>query len=316
MIEKIIFVTYINRSGSTFFVNNLSKSENILVCPEAEILIDLFLKDPAKSFNPDKRFFNTLFYAIARDNKLKFWEFNKKDNIQNIENEKTCFDAFVALVDIYRKKVNPTATTLVFKAEKLIYYYPVIHPLSKQYNIKFIAIIRDCRSIFHSQNNTCIPETGKLMGKNSFKLARRWNAYVRLVARFSENDDFFDMSYELLIKEYPGYLLFICKILDIDTFSINNPGDLKHRMPGSHAGIHPLMDAGPDPDRTDIWRNNLNTTQLYIIESVCSIFLQQRGYKLVNVNKHIFPAAIARLVLEYFSFLFSKIFKAIVYRFC
>ena len=35
---KYIFILYLNRSGSTFLSNQLSKLSEILVCPEAEVL--------------------------------------------------------------------------------------------------------------------------------------------------------------------------------------------------------------------------------------------------------------------------------------
>ncbi len=313
MINKVIFVTYINRSGSTFFVNNLSKSEDILVCPEAEILIDLFLKSPAKSFNPDKRFFNTLYYAIVADQKLKCWKYDKKDIIQNLANKKTYFDAFIAFIDIYRIKVKPLSTIIVFKAEKLIYYYSGIHHFSVKYNIKFIAVTRDCRAIFYSQNNTLIPETNSIMEINSLRLAKRWNTYIRLVTRLSKKDDFFEISYESLISDFPEYFIFVCRILDIKIADLNKMGDLKTRMPRSHHDLHPLMETKAEPDKINSWNNNLNPSHLYIIEFISGKLLIQRGYKLANINNTTFTAAI-RLIFEYLSFLFLKICKSIMYR--
>ena len=314
MFEKIIFVTYINRSGSTFFVNNLSKSEKILVCPEAEILIDLFLKTPSKSFNPTNHFLNTLLNAIRADHKLKHWGLEKKNTIQKIQNEKTYFDAFIAFLNIYKSKVKPKATILVFKAEKLIYYYSGIHPYSKKYNIKFMAIIRDCRAIFYSQNNIIIPESNRIMETNSLKLAIRWNIYNRLTTEFSENDDFIIISFEKLIKDFKNYFIFVCKIINIPPFNTDRKGDLANRLPYSHRSIHNNMENKPDISKIYSWNSNINSIRLYIIELICGKLLIENGYKLLKIKKNI-PAAIIILILEYLSFLFSNIYKGYINKF-
>lgn len=314
MFKKIIFVTYINRSGSTFFVNSLSKSDDILVCPEAEILIDLFLKTPAKSFNPNKGFSNTLVNAVLKDKKLKHWGLGKENITQNIQNEVTYFTAFLAFINIYRKKVKPEATILVFKAEKLIYYYNLIRPHTRKYNIKFIAIIRDCRAIFYSQNNTLIPESNRKMETNSLKLAKRWNDYIRLETKFSEDDDFITISYEALIEDFHNYFNFVCKRINIQPFSQDSKGDLMHRLPISHRIIHNNMENKPEISKIYSWNSDLENTRIFIIEYISGSLLVDKGYKLINIDKNI-PAAILRLILEYLSFLLLKIYKRFVYGF-
>jgi hypothetical protein len=312
MFKKVIFVTYINRSGSTFFVNSLSKSDNILVCPEAEILIDLFLKTPVKSFDPDKDFFNTLLDAVEKDKKLKHWGIEKDNIIKNIQNEKTYFNAFLAFIDIYRKNVKPEATILVFKAEKLIYYYNIIHPYTDKYNIKFIAIIRDCRAIFYSQNNTLIPESNRKMATNSLKLAKRWNNYINLETEYSENDDFIELSYEALIEDFHNCFIFVCKKINIKPFSQDSKGDLMYRLPYNHRIIHNIMDSQPEISKIYSWNSNLGNTSLYIVEFISGNLLLKKGYKLININKRI-HAAIIRLIFEYLSFLISNICKSYIY---
>lgn len=312
MFSKIIFITYINRSGTTFLVNNLSKSEEILVCPEAEILIDLFLNTPAKIFHPDKRFSKKLYDAIRTDNKLKYWGLSEEDIIHGIINEKTFFEAFIKFIDIYRKKVKPKSSILVFKAEKLILFYTKIKPLSVRYNIKFLAVIRDCRAIFYSQNNTLIPGTDRVMETNSLRLAKRWNTYMELVKQYTKSHDFIAIYYESLIKDFNYYFKFVCERLNIRLFDYSRKGDLKYRMPASQINIHEIMENSPEINRINIWQSRIGLAHLYILELISGKILKEYGYKQVNVKMNMYKIII-QLTFEYFSFLFSRFYKTIKY---
>ena len=314
MFKRIIFVTYINRSGSTFLVNNLSKSAEILVCPEAEILIDIFLKTPAKPFYPDNSILKKLANAIRTDHKLKYWGLRRKDIIHNITYENTYFEAFIKFIDIYRKKVKPKANTMVFKAERFIFSYTQIHPLSESFNIKFVALVRDCRAIFHSQNNTLIPGTNSIMETNSFRLAKRWNLYIKLAREYSRSSGFITLSYESLIKDFDYYLKFVCDILDIKLINPDNKGDLKFRMPAGQLVMHESMENAPETDKINLWYNKINTNRLYILELISGKILVENGYELVNAKKN-FIKAFMLLIFEYLSYLLSCIYKAFKYKF-
>ena len=101
---RIIFITYINRSGSTYLSNLFSKSGDILVCPEADILVDLFLVNPEKKFSltNNKELLNQI---ISYDKKLKYWEIHAAD-IQLPQKPFTNFDLFIAILISYKNKVN------------------------------------------------------------------------------------------------------------------------------------------------------------------------------------------------------------------
>jgi hypothetical protein len=314
MSNKIIFITYINRSGSTFLVNNLSKSADILVCPEAEILIDLFLNTPAEAFNPDRHFSDKLFNAIETDPKLKYWGLLKEDIINDITGAKTWFDAFIKFIDAYKKKVKPGSNTIVFKAERLIYSYNIIHPLAALYNIRFVALVRDCRAIFYSQNNTCIPETEQIMETNSLRLAKRWNIFMRMAEEYVKDGDFIIVSYESLIKDFNYYLKFVYEKLDIKPIKTDNKGDLRYRMPASHLTIHDSMENGPEIEKINLWHNRISPDHLYILELVSGKLLVHSGYKLAHDSKNTINTFLL-LISEYLSFLFSRAKRISIYRF-
>jgi hypothetical protein len=286
MFNKIIFITYINRSGSTFLVNNLSKSADILVCPEAEVLIDLFLNSPAEPFNFNRRLSDKLLNAIRTDPKLKYWGLVKEDIIDDITGAKTWFDAFIKILEAYKKKVKPGSSTVVFKAERLIYSYNRILPLAALYNIRFVALVRDCRAIFYSQNCTFVPETGQIMETNSFRLAKRWNTFMQMAEEYAKKDNFITVSYESLIKNFHSYFKFICEKLDIKQIKTDDKGDLEYRMPASHLSIHDSMENNPQIEKINLWYNRISPDHLYILELVSGKLLVHSGYTLAHDSKN------------------------------
>ena len=50
----IAFLTYVNRSGSTYLANLLSASDAICVCPEGDKLVSLLLEYLLKSYGLGK----------------------------------------------------------------------------------------------------------------------------------------------------------------------------------------------------------------------------------------------------------------------
>ena len=69
----LILLTYINRSGSTYFTNSLSKYNNVFSCPEAETLIYELLNNPFSRIRNKNNLKNKFALYFKKDKKLKFW---------------------------------------------------------------------------------------------------------------------------------------------------------------------------------------------------------------------------------------------------
>jgi len=90
---NLIFITYVNRSGSTYLANIFSKYDEVLVCPEADILINKFLINPSKSFKFNDLEKNRIKKIVDQDNKLKLWNISF-NNLLTLEYSKINFDSF------------------------------------------------------------------------------------------------------------------------------------------------------------------------------------------------------------------------------
>ena len=127
---NILFITYINRSGSTYLANIFSKYNEVLVCPEADVLISKFLINPSRPYKFDDHEKTEIKKIIEFDNKLKNWNLSFQD-LSELENAKFNFEAFCKIIFAYRKKIKPVANSIVFKGDILIHYFTYFaHPIN------------------------------------------------------------------------------------------------------------------------------------------------------------------------------------------
>ena len=193
---KYIFIIYLNRSGSTFLANQLSKLSEILVCPEAEVLVNILLKNPGTRINEREQ--ETLGSAIENDRKLKHWNLD-------IDSKKTesqsKLDLFFNILNQYRSRTKPGSTVIVFKAVDLINCIEIFHEygLNKGLDIYFISLIRDPRAIFNSQRQTYVEHRKKLMNRNPLATVYQWNYFVTMSIYYSSLTKLIILRYEDLI---------------------------------------------------------------------------------------------------------------------
>src|SRR4030042_639020 len=155
---NFIFLTYVNRSGSTYLANLLDSSPKILACPEGDFLVTFFLENPGGKFRFDDKTRSRLTNIFSTDIKLQCWR-EGKSFFSGLEKAINNLEAFLTILINYRNQVKPDAEFILLKAERIIYLVRKIQKVSIKHTIRFISIIRDPRAVFASQKRTCFPET-------------------------------------------------------------------------------------------------------------------------------------------------------------
>ncbi len=322
---KIIFITYVNRSGSTFLANIFSKYSEILVCPEADILIYRLLINPNKQFIYDNKQKQQIKSFISNDKKLKYWGLQIND-LLGLNTVKTNFDAFAEILFAYQRKVKPNATTIVFKGTKLIDLYEKIsREIKNKYNLKYISIIRDGRAVFASQKRTISPSAKKKFATNPIRVATHWNGFVNNSLKYKNDRDYFIVKYESLIEEYENSIKKLFEHLELNTDkAYSKHGDLFERIPDYQKPIHLYIIEDPQKEKIDSWKKKLNPIHIYIFEKISGVNLLKLGYEIinpeVNLRKLFFIELYFKIKLIYkkiakifsptrFLFLFNKIVK-------
>lgn len=284
MIESppdIIFLCYVNRSGSTFLANLFSKSPNICVCPEAEILVDLLLIHPTYLINPKQR--KKVLKALQNDQKLLQWGINEFADLTISAG--TNFDCFKAILNQYKKLTKPAAKTIVFKAERLIHLYKIYAPdLNLRFNLSWINIIRDSRSVYLSQKRSINPDTKLYFTSDLVHTINYWKSSVNKAIQI--NDALINIFYEKLIANNGPYFLEIINKLKLEPFDYQTcSGDLLNRLPENHKILHADIENPPLIDNIDKWIYYLSDEEIYSIQFLSGELLLKFGYKIIDIKK-------------------------------
>jgi len=279
----ILFLTYIDRSGSTFLVNTLSKNPDILICPEAEILSSLFFSNPKDKFNFS---FEYLLHIFDNDLKLKHWGLNVSE-IEQILKSKTNIDGFINTLMLYKKRVNPSAKLLVYKAHEIIYYYHKI--IECDYNqSRFLALIRDVRGIYASQTKSFHIGKHKPMSTNPFSLAKKWNYYIDKCNKYRLDNHFFIVYFENLIQSFESEINNLISKLNIEmAIDLTRKPLFEKVLAEDQRLLHPSISDSPNFDKIIQWQEALKGKEIRILELICRKRMIRNGYKLTkpNLNK-------------------------------
>lgn len=282
---KFIFLSYVNRSGSTYLINILSKKKGFFVCTEANILIDLFLKDPLNYSGNSIIFKRQFSHAITYDEQLKLWDL-KRVYKKKIPKGQTNFEMLLNLLNSYKELFSPSSEYIVFKSNNLIQVYNE-HTLNNQKNIFYISLIRDVRGIFASQRKTINPYTKKVLNKNPLITAYAWKNLINQTFINTECNNIFAIRYEDLISDNEKSLQKLFYKFNIPWLTIepNEKLWIENRIPLKEKNIHPHIKQNPIPMKINSWEEELSISDLSILQKVTSTELKQMRYVIYPIRK-------------------------------
>jgi len=281
---KLLFISYINRSGSTFLANEFSKYDSILVCPEAEVLVYYFIQQKEPLFLKPEKLDLLLSGLMSGDPKLKHWNLKISD-FNDISQYQNNFEIFVEILKKYRDQVKPEASTILFKADTIAYFCDNIPEGSfKRYGIKIISIIRDGRASYASQRETIGAIKQKPMNRNPIKAAALWKKWIRFYSNHESDPRFVYVRFEELINNFYNQFnhLLTDLVLDKEIESKKEKGDLFKRIPPNQRAMHQNVLKSPLPEKIDMWKQILSPIHIEIFEKVSRKELIQMGYVLMN----------------------------------
>jgi len=281
---KIIFLTYVNRSGSTFMANLLSKSPDIVVCPEGDVLINILLEHPGKIFDKEKDG-AIIQEMLLQDEKLKWWNISGADLCFQEEGI-TNFDFFVLILKAYREKIRPDAEVVVFKGERLIFLYRKIRSLIRYHHVvKMIVMIRDCRAIYNSQHKTYFPGTKMRMADHPAYTALYWNKYIKVCLKHRSDNHFLIVRYEHLLSDFICVFSHLLDLLGIDRYDfLEQKGNYFERIPPDHRLIHEDIRHPPIRAYATKWKNELSAYEINMIQLISGQYIRRQGYEVLTYS--------------------------------
>jgi hypothetical protein len=299
---KILFLTYLNRSGSTFLANQLSKSPEICVCPESDILYELLLTNPLKEFYADRKKFWYVLNELEKDKKFSLWNFNRIELFDKISTCRNSLEICITILTCYTGKHKPDASVVLFKNSELIRLIAALPESAiKHYNLEWIGLTRDIRAIYVSQSTTYSPHTGKPMCTNPYSLALQWNSFIKQSISYNELNYFHNLRYEDLIQDTHMVITNITAALGVNyqlTWIYEKKGDIDEVLSQEYHEIHPLVNQLPDKSRVYHWKQLISNSQHSLFIYLCKKDLERCGYNPENGSGRFNPILYSKITRQ------------------
>lgn len=281
--NQFVLVSYLSRSGSTYLTNFLSSNKNILVCPEAEILINLLLESPLDKIDFTKE--KWLYHKLYCDKKFLSWDLNlNHDEIIDLKNN---LEIFLFILSKYKTKTKPDAGYIVFKGESLNNLASrLTRDLLITNNIRFIFIVRDGRAIFNSQKKSYHSLLKLPMEVNPISFSKKWNKYIDNVTSITTAriTHYQLVKYEDLIQDFNlviNKILFNLGIQDLKSFSFKS-ADLLSRIPDNQKHLHTNVQNKPDISKIHQWNTLLSRSEIVILQFYMHQKLKSMDYTIID----------------------------------
>ena len=306
---QLVFLAYINRSGSTFLAELMSAHSNICVCPEAEVLIRILLRNEEKEVFEKETTIKQILDACLNDEKFSSWGLDSQTIVSKLTTTASKFEMFEAILQTYRNLVKPEAGIIVFKGTELLKVYS-----KANLGIKPICIVvtRDGRAAFASQKKSRGSLSGMPMQVSPVVAAKHWADYTNSVMA---DKSILHIKYEDLIENNAETLDRVWKFLNLDlSTSIVQEGDLTSRIPENQKHLHKNIGKGPIKSRIDSWMKELSPAEITLFESEAGETLAALDYQLLKPNKQGFSILIARVYFGIRHFM-NQLLNRVIIRF-
>ena len=269
---KVIFLSYINRSGSTFFVNQLSKYPEVAVCPEADILYDWLLTKPNKKAT--QAWLLRFARALAIDIKWQAW---KLPEILLDSYEGSRLDLFLELLENFKKTHYPNTDFILYKHNHALKLAELYH-YDKQ--LKWLNLVRNPYAVYASQKQTVSPTTGKKMCTNPLAFVAAWNAYLQSTNLCGEMERVHTIYYEDLLTDLNCEVVSVAGFIGIQTnwnAVKEKTGEVSDWLDSDYKEIHQSIDQDPISDYAQKWKSQLSQVEIGVISNRLNKNLQYKA---------------------------------------
>lgn len=259
---QYIFLLYLNRSGSSFVLNELSKSEDICVCPESDALFELLVR--SHKVPPKKA--SAWATRIVNDYKFQTWNIGYSEVLNILLNAPDAVTGLLWLLKVYRDKHRPQAKVIVFKHSDLCYYADKF--LKADPSIKFLCLYRDPRAVFISQSKAWLAPYKRHMTYSAIWFSLEYLKFVTALARIHPEKKL-SLFYRNIVSFYPSCCITIASYLGLPMWETHSKGTYTASLPEALKNLHENLEQLPDESRIWQWKNSINPVQLWVIQRIC-----------------------------------------------
>ncbi len=282
--QQIVFLTYLNRSGSTYLANKLSGYETVKVGIEARF-VDGWIR-PGFSIRTEDELQSYL-DTLYQDAKFQAWQINRDELVKHLASLPLplCFsDVLRAALSLYQGH-SPEKRIVVHKCGE---YYRCVKTIRQELpSAKFIFVNRDPRAVFSSQRRSLDSQTGQPMQKNILHFLFSYLDTLQRLESLQNDPNFLVIQYENLIEHETEVMAGIEQFFGISSQkeNVDQPGYFSS-IPSAQQHLHThVQDGRPRPDRVTGWQQELSVSHLLFLQTVLKRYLLAKGFPLYHPKK-------------------------------
>ncbi len=277
--ERMAFLVYDSRSGSTHLASLLDTHPHFCISLESEFLLKAY------NLNQGAVSGETLALLVAKDLKLHDWGPGTLELVEDMLAKDPEMDAEALMERLFEAtlaKRKPGARWLALKQGLLADHLP--HLLRRWPKAAIIHIYRDGRGVFNSKRKFKNIDTGRPMQSDPKKAANRWVRVIRAFENLPADATLIEVAFESLVRNQDRELPRIFRTLGLDP-ALARPdmaSGYADAIPEKQKELHPLVGRTPDASRIDIWKTELSPQHIRAYEEIAGPMLEAKGYARVS----------------------------------
>lgn len=316
---NLVFLSHLDRSGSTFLASLLDGHESFSVTIEANFPSNLFgIHDGVLE---NKGELQNHLNCLYLDAKYQQWDIKENYLLENILINNNfpirTSDIFVEILKIF------TNGSYCNKNGFIVYKGGKPKPsnfleIQKRFpDAKMIFIARDPRAIFSSQKRAKNILHGFTLESSPQKFSSQWNREVTAAIKQKHSANFYLVKFEDLILNTKVELNNIFSWLNCREIAIDEllkTSSYKKIIPENQKSLHNNISKKPDIHRLNVWKEDLNDTEIGIISESTHELLIEFNYKILNRKytkkfstllqyRYIFKSILIKIKIIYFYFI-------------
>ncbi|CAK8711490.1 hypothetical protein GCAAIG_00780 [Candidatus Electronema halotolerans] len=278
---QIVFLTYLNRSGSTYLADKLSRYKAIKMGIEARF-VDGWIRPGFFVRTSDE--LRLYLDRLYQDAKFQAWQIDRDvlaKHLAALTLPLRFSDVLLTAFSLYQGSA-PEKHILVHKCGE---YYRCVETIRQELpRAKFIFINRDPRAVFSSQRRSFDSQTGQPMQENVLHFLFGYLDTLRRLEQLRNDPDFLTVQYEELLADEEKVMAEIEHFLGLSSPAKQTDisgGSYFSSIPREQQHLHAhLQDGRPCADRITGWQRELPVSHILLLQTVLKRYLLDRDFPL------------------------------------
>ena len=282
--QKIVFLSYLSRSGSTYMSSLLHGHPEILVTIEADFPRSMFGIGGKKLLENQKELRRYVDY-ILDDAKFRGWGVTSEEILARVLQQHqlplaaSCL--LPVIVGLYAAKSQFAGQVIIFKGcRPAAFNFDAVHKAFS--GCLMLCLVRDPRAVYCSQKRARYVDHGVPLSSSPLATAKEWVLVAQSALQWRDEDSFMVVQYENLLEDLDAELKRVFKWVQCEPMNSEHLmfDKYAHGIPKSQQYLHRKIAWEPDPARVDRWRKDLHLAEIQVIEELAGRELEQLSYRL------------------------------------